>query len=69
MEELDWVCDSVPSIDNDLANAKDELLRVQAQIVILITTWEAKIVEGTTLKLRIVAASSTVDHLRDEFIM
>lgn len=30
MEKLDQVCDSVASIDNDLANAQKELMRVQA---------------------------------------
>lgn len=42
-------------------------MKVQAWIVTLTVTQEAKATEGTTLNPRIATISSTIDHLHEEF--
>lgn len=67
MEELDRVCDLMTDIDNDLASAQEELLRVQAWITILAIAREAKATEGSAIELRISINSSNIGHLHEEF--
>lgn len=57
------------SINNDFADAKEEFLRVQAQITNLIATREVKEVEGAIIESRIAMVSSTVDCFGEDFIM
>lgn len=68
IEDLDRVCDSVGSVNDELTNVREELLRIQAQIMDLMAVHEGNEAEGVTLELRIVAVSSTIDHLCEEFV-
>lgn len=68
MEKLDQVSDSVTSIDNALASAQEELMRVQAQIEALMATREVRAMEGSTLESRISIIFSNIDCLREELV-
>lgn len=68
IEKLDQVCDLVTNIDDALASAQEELVRVQAIIEALKATREVQAVEGSTLESKISMISSTIDCLRKAFV-